>query len=192
MDTNELVTTIDQRLDQAQVEIARLQAAREKLLNGTAAPRAATRTRRAKPSAAKPRSATPGAAKASTATPPAVTASTGTPSAAKPSAAKPATVKPRRTKAKARARRAKPTGVVPAGVLERILGEHDGLTTAQLAEQANGNRDQVLMLLRELEASERVRRTGQRRGTRWHRLTEEDLIAERAAELASRSRNARS
>jgi hypothetical protein len=81
---------------------------------------------------------------------------------------------------------------VHAEVLERILGEHDGLTTAQLTERANGKRDRVLVMLRELEAARRVRRTGQRRGTRWHRLTEEDLIAERAAELASRSKKARS
>jgi hypothetical protein len=48
----------------------------------------------------------------------------------------------------------------------------------------------VLLLLRELEQARRVRRTGQRRATRWHAITDEDRIRERAAEVAS-SRNSR-
>jgi hypothetical protein len=46
----------------------------------------------------------------------------------------------------------------------------------------------VLTLLRDLEKRARVRRTGQRRTTRWHAITDEDRIRERAAELASRGR----
>jgi hypothetical protein len=46
----------------------------------------------------------------------------------------------------------------------------------------------VLVLLRELEAAGRVRRSGQRRGTRWHAITDEERIAERAAELAALSK----
>jgi tRNA(Ser,Leu) C12 N-acetylase TAN1 len=60
-----------------------------------------------------------------------------------------------------------------------------------LAERTNGDRDQVLTLLRELEAAGRIRRSGQRRGTRWHAITDEDRIRERAAELASRSKQKR-
>jgi hypothetical protein len=88
-----------------------------------------------------------------------------------------------------RARRPKsdrPVEVVPAGRLELLLSETGGLTTSALAEQANGDRDQVLILLRELEAAGRIRRTGQRRSTRWHAITDEDRIRERAAELAAR------
>ena len=88
-----------------------------------------------------------------------------------------------------RTRRAKtdrPVEVVPAGRLELLLSETGGLTTSALAEQANGDRDQVLTLLRELEAAGRIRRTGQRRSTRWHAITDEDRIRERAAELAAR------
>lgn len=76
--------------------------------------------------------------------------------------------------------------VVPAGRLEVLLSENGGLTTSVLAERTNGNRDQVLTLLRELEAAGRVRRTGQRRSTRWHAITDEDRIRERAAELEGR------
>jgi hypothetical protein len=76
--------------------------------------------------------------------------------------------------------------VAPAGTLERLLSQDGGLTTSALAERANRDRDQVLALLRELEAAGRIRRTGQRRGTRWHAITDEDRIRERAAELAAR------
>lgn len=86
----------------------------------------------------------------------------------------------------ARAKAARPAEVVPAGRLELLLSENGGLTTTVLAERTNGNRDQVLTLLRELESAGRVRRSGQRRGTRWHAITDEDRIRERAAELASR------
>ncbi len=69
-----------------------------------------------------------------------------------------------------------------------LLSENGGLTTSALAERTNGDRDQVLTLLRELEAAGKIRRTGQRRGTRWHAITDEDRVRERAAELAGRRR----
>jgi hypothetical protein len=83
------------------------------------------------------------------------------------------------------------TEVAPAGKLHRLLAASDGLSTAALAEQAKADPAQVLPLLREMEAAGRVRRTGQRRGTRWHAVaSEEEWIAQRAAELAARSRTA--
>ena len=75
---------------------------------------------------------------------------------------------------------------VPAATLEKLLADSDGLTTAALAKQASSDPASVLRLLRELEAADRVRRTGERRGTRWHLITDEDRIQERAAELSSR------
>jgi hypothetical protein len=89
-----------------------------------------------------------------------------------------------------RAGRRKPTtasAVLPADTVERMLTETGGLTTSALASQAGADHDQVLALLRDLEAARRVRRTGARRATRWHAITDEDRIRERAAELASRS-----
>jgi hypothetical protein len=91
-----------------------------------------------------------------------------------------------------RRRRATARKPLTAETAEHLLTEHDGLSTAAIAERADADRDQVLLLLRELERTRRVRRTGQRRGTRWHAITDEDRIRERAAELASRSRNRRS
>jgi predicted Rossmann fold nucleotide-binding protein DprA/Smf involved in DNA uptake len=90
-------------------------------------------------------------------------------------------------------RRKPRTGVeiVPAGKLELLLSESDGLTTRALAEQTEADPDQVLTLLRELEQAGRIRRSGVRRGTRWHAITDEERIQARAAELAARSRAAR-
>ena len=82
-------------------------------------------------------------------------------------------------------------GSYPPTALESLLSGNGGLTTSALAEQAGANRDQVLRLLRDLETAGRIRRTGQRRGTRWHTITDEDRIRERAAELeATRKRPA--
>jgi len=101
-----------------------------------------------------------------------------------PAAAPRATRRTRRRRAKAAAA----VEVVPAGRLEALLSENGGLTTSALAERSNGDRDQVLTLLRELETAGRIRRSGQRRSTRWHAITDEDRIRERAAELATRRR----
>jgi hypothetical protein len=94
----------------------------------------------------------------------------------------------RRAKRAARRKPAKRTEVLLADTAERILAERDGLTTTALAEQAGADRGQVLALLRDLETARRVRRTGQRRATRWYVITDEDRIQKRAAELQSRGR----
>ncbi len=78
--------------------------------------------------------------------------------------------------------------VVPLGKLEQLLGRtSDGLSAAALAKQTNGSPDQIRALLKDLEAAGKVRRTGQRRGTRWRVITDEDWIAQRAAELERRT-----
>lgn len=94
---------------------------------------------------------------------------------------------PRRHRARKRRsqRPRRALGVVPAGKLEVLLGETPGLTTGALADRANGEHGQVLTLLRELEAAGRIRRTGERRATRWFFITDEDRIQARAAELAA-------
>ncbi|MGO9954480.1 MAG: hypothetical protein ACLP50_00615 [Solirubrobacteraceae bacterium] len=107
----------------------------------------------------------------------------------------PAATKPQRARLAQRRRRSpakQGTTVVPAGKLELLLAATDGLTTTALAEHADASRDQVLTLLREMEARGTVRRVGQRRGTRWHLITDEERIAQRAAELAAQSRAATS
>jgi hypothetical protein len=90
------------------------------------------------------------------------------------------TTQPRRSR--------KPRTRVTPDRFERRLGAGDGLTTADLAQQSGANRDLVLTLLRDLEAGGRIRRTGQRRSTRWHLVTDEDRIAQRAAQLTAQSK----
>jgi len=98
---------------------------------------------------------------------------------------------PRPRAKQTRKRASRPAKAVPAETLEPLLADSDGLTTAALAKQANGDPAYVLRLLRELEAAGRVRRTGERRATRWFAVTDEDWIQERAAELASRPTRSR-
>ena len=74
--------------------------------------------------------------------------------------------------------------VLLAGKLEAMLGEaQDGLSAITISKRANAGYKQVRDLLRELEASGQVRRTGTRRTSVWKLITEEEQIAERAAEL---------
>jgi hypothetical protein len=66
------------------------------------------------------------------------------------------------------ARAAQVREVVPAGKLESLLSRSDGLSTSELAKRTNGDQDQVLILLKELEQRGRAHRSGTRRSTRWH------------------------
>src|ERR1700722_14392557 len=81
--------------------------------------------------------------------------------------------------------------VIPAGQLLKLVADNPGQTTTSLAKLAEADRNQVLSLLRDAEADRRVKRSGERRGTRWHLYTDEDKIQERAAELAANSRQSR-
>src|SRR6202012_3731206 len=78
--------------------------------------------------------------------------------------------------------------VVPAGKLTALLDGSAGMSTSELAKATRGKPDQILALLRELEKSEQIRRTGERRGTRCHLITDEDRVAARAAEIAAQSK----
>jgi hypothetical protein len=100
------------------------------------------------------------------------------------------TPKPRRAARKStpRATARASGGVVPAGKLTALLDGSAGMSTSELAKATNGRASQILALLRELENTDQIRRTGQRRGTRWHLITDEDRIAARAAEIAAQSK----
>ena len=80
--------------------------------------------------------------------------------------------------------------VVPAGKLTALLAGSAGMSTSELARATSGRPDQILALLRELEKTDQIRRTGERRGTRWHLPTDEDRVAARAAQIKRRSRKA--
>ncbi len=180
-ETKNIIASIQNRLRELDEEIGVLSAARAALdghASRSPSPRRNAATRRASASRSPKASSAPSVE-------PAV--ESGDRAAAQPvaPAAKPRRRAPRRPRVAATRRE-----VVPAEKLEKLLSDTDGLTTSALAETANGDRDQVLTLLRELETAGRIRRTGQRRSTRWHVITDEDRIRERAAELAARSRSA--
>ncbi len=68
------------------------------------------------------------------------------------------------------------------------MADNPGTTTTSLAKLAGADQAQVLTLLKEAETQGSVRREGQRRATRWYRYTDEDRIAERAAQLGKQSK----
>jgi hypothetical protein len=98
-----------------------------------------------------------------------------------PKVEKPAPKKPARPRAGRKPRQKRE--VVPAEKLVVLLGERGDQSTAELAKLADGTPDQVLALLKELETADKIRRTGQRRSTRWRLMTEDDRVADRVAEL---------
>jgi len=76
---------------------------------------------------------------------------------------------------------------VRAETLERLLADtSSGLSANAIAEQTGAGYSPTLKLLRDLEAAGQVRRSGSRRTTLWRLITDEDRIAERAAQLERR------
>lgn len=139
MTNTELVTRIDERLAEANAEIAQLEGARRALIN-LDAPAVRPKARRV------PREKTP------------------------------------------RKAVRRDGVVVPAGKLTALLDGSAGMSTSELAKATRGKPDQIRALLRDLEADDQIRRSGARRGTRWHLITDEDRIAARAAEIAAQSK----
>lgn len=180
----EIRQSIEARLVEVRSEISSLQAARSALSDRRpATPRVAAA---AAPKRTNNRSHSSSAPSATNAASPAKGAE-GTPLAASPSAAK-------RVEAKAgtvaRApRERKPTAikapqVLLAGKLAAMLQDADGsLSASVITKRGNARVGQVRALLRELESSGQVRRTGAGRAVRWRLVTDEERVAERAAEL---------
>jgi len=68
--------------------------------------------------------------------------------------------------------------------LERLLADAgSGLSAGAIAEQTGVSYSRVLGQLRAGEAAGQVRRTGRRRSTLWSLMTDEERVAQRAAEL---------
>jgi hypothetical protein len=100
------------------------------------------------------------------------------------------TVTPKRSTRKRAATATRPRtggGSVRADTLERLLADTSaGLSANAIATQAGAGYGRTLKLLRELEAAGQVRRSGSRRSTVWRLVTDDERIAERAAELERR------
>jgi len=177
--TQEIVDSIDTRLREIREEIKTLDTARAALK----AREAGSPQRAARGVTRRDASASGGKIRARTAA-----KSNGRPSAP---AAHERPRRSRRAPLKASRPKAKRAGNAFApDRLESLLSGNGngGLTTSELAARADADRDRVLGMLRELETAGRVRRSGQRRATRWHAITDEDRIRERAAELEATRR----
>jgi hypothetical protein len=91
-------------------------------------------------------------------------------------------------KAAANGTRERRAGVaVRTETVERLLADTSvGLSANAIAQQAGAGYNPTLRLLRKLEEAGQVRRSGSRRSTVWRLVTDEERIAERAAELERR------
>ena len=178
-----LLASLDARLDELATEISTLEGGRAALRtpipaasptaiahNGAARKRPRRRTPQTKTPAPRP-------------TGPAVDSKPSSLSTAANGASSDAP-KPRRRAAAKATRKKRSVASLAAEQLERLLAEvTSGLSASAIAERAGVGYSRVLALLRELEASGKVRRTGSRRSTLWLLITDEDRIAQRAAEL---------
>lgn len=72
--------------------------------------------------------------------------------------------------------------VVPLGKILQLLTRTDGQTTSALAKTTGGDQSRILEMLKQAEADDKVTRTGQRRATRWHIVTDRPKAAGRVAE----------
>ena len=89
-----------------------------------------------------------------------------------------------RNRATTVARRQSAGSAVQTESLERLLADTPaGLSANAIARQASAGYGRILTLLHELEGAGRVRRSGSRRSSVWQLITDEDRIAQRAAEL---------
>jgi hypothetical protein len=184
----EITNAIDGRLAELKQQIASLEAAR----------RALTEIQRSRPAESKPAASTRAPAKArrsrtarsrrpsasaSASAAAAPAAAKPTPSAgAQPVAAKASTARTRKSSPKSRRRELEP------GQIEALLRDsEDGLSLVALARRAGVSEAKVADRLATLERSGEARKSGPRRTSLWRLVTDEERIAERAAELARAS-----
>ena len=177
MAVDELVSAIADRITQAEAEIAALESARASLLGDGSSRQPARRGARRKS-----RTVASGAE----ATPPASETTSEPKSPSSEAAA------PERPPSRSRRSRRKPatsasagaTGELLAGKLEAMLRTaEDGVTASAIASAAKARPAQVRELLQDLQDKGQIRQTGRGRGTRWRLVSDEERIAQRAAEL---------
>jgi pyruvate dehydrogenase E2 component (dihydrolipoamide acetyltransferase) len=166
-----LLTTMRERLAEAESDADRLRAAIQILEQAEPSPRV-KRTRAA--ATAAPATAAPAAP---------VTPATAAAPAATAAAAAPA---PRKRKA---APKKAAKAVVPLEKLLKVVGDKPGMTTTSIAKETGGDQSVLLELLKESEQKGEVRRQGQRRATSWYLITDEDRIAARAAQIAAQAKS---
>jgi hypothetical protein len=196
-DIPQLIDAIDSRLADIAAEVSALDAAKAELSAPHSTGKAPAITSDA--TAARPRRRTAPRRLTPAPKPPELTAN-GAPEPVKATPDARSTPTPKRSTRKraATVTRSRPgDGAVWAETLDRLLADTSaGLSAKAIAAQAGAGYNRTLKLLGELEAAGQVRRSGSRRSTVWRLITDEERIAERAAELellsgASRQRRGR-
>jgi predicted HTH transcriptional regulator len=79
--------------------------------------------------------------------------------------------------------------LTPDVVVKLVTAE--GVPAREIRSQVNGSDNQVLKVLKDLESEGKVKRTGQRRATKWHLVTDNGRSATRAARPTRRTRQAK-
>jgi hypothetical protein len=103
---------------------------------------------------------------------------------------------PRRRAARGRAARRSASNGRTAGKVALTPDVVVGLVTAEgvpareIRSQVTGSDNQVLKVLKDLESAGKIKRTGQRRATKWHRVTDNARVAARPAAARSAKRRA--
>jgi predicted HTH transcriptional regulator len=64
----------------------------------------------------------------------------------------------------------------------------EGVPAREIRSQVNGSDNQVLKVLKDLESEGKIKRTGQRRATKWHLVTENGRAASAATKPTRRAR----
>jgi hypothetical protein len=190
-----LLLTIETRLDESATEITRLEAALSALTtptttNSATSPTRSNARRQRRRASSNPTPTTvdpkPGAIAAASepAKPITDTIDASEPEPADLIANGAASTARRRPRATSAPRGKRATAALNAETLQRLLASTTvGLSATKIADHAGASYPVTLKLLRELEAAGQVRRSGERRSTGWRAVTDEDRIAERAAEL---------
>jgi hypothetical protein len=102
---------------------------------------------------------------------------------------------PRRRAARGRAARrsasngrtASKVALTPDVVVELVTPE--GVPARDIRSRVTGSDNQVLKVLKDLESAGKIKRTGQRRATKWHRVTDNARAAATAAEQPAAARS---
>lgn len=102
---------------------------------------------------------------------------------AKPVAETEQTAPARKPRPPRRTRRRRVPSIPDTQLIALLDGSQAGVTSTALAKETGGDVNQIRATLKQLAESGQARRTGERRATRWHLITEEEQIAARAAEI---------
>jgi hypothetical protein len=185
-DIPQLVNAIDSRLADIAAEVSALDAAKAELSAPHSSGKAPAITSDA--TAARPRRRTAPRRLTPAPKPPGSVTGSGAPELVKAAPAAGGAPTPKRSTRRRAATVTRPRSgdddAVGAETLERLLADTSaGLSAKAIAAQAGAGYNRTLKLLGELEAAGQVRRSGSRRSTVWRLITDEERIAERAAEL---------